>query len=494
MSTNKYFSRISMFFLSEKKCIEIKMVYTYLLKILVFVLIISGASCKKFVELKAPPTALSSGNVFASDPTAIGAVTGIYTKMSFTSLGSITGISVIAGLSSDELTLFKGSSNAQQIAFYKNALTSTTGVYVYWNFLFQYIYSCNSAIEELIASTLLTPSIRDQLLGEMKFMRAFFYFYLVNLYGDVPLVLSSDYSVNSVLERASKEEVYRQIIDDLKEAKNLLSDNYLDGMLLTKTAERVRPNKSTCSALLSRVLLYAGKWQDAENEATAVISNSVLYDLVALNDVFKKNSKEAIWQLQPVLKGVNTQDARIFVLAPSGLSDSRPVYLSSMLMNSFNSSDSRKNAWIGTYTDVSGTYYYPAKYKIATNATDITEYTMVFRLSEQYLIRAEARAQQSNIGGGESDLNKVRNRAGLNSINGLTKSALLDSVMSERKFELFSEWGQRWLDLKRTNKIDLVMNDVCPLKGGSWNTNWQWYPIPQYEIDKNPSLKQNDGY
>ncbi len=59
--------------------------------------------------------------------------------------------------------------------------------------------------------------------------------------------------------------------------------------------------------------------------------------------------------------------------------------------------------------------------------------------------------------------------------------------------ELFSEWGQRWLDLKRTGTVDMVMNKVCAEKGGIWDTNWQWYPVLQKDIQKNPNLSQNSA-
>ncbi len=85
------------------------------------------------------------------------------------------------------------------------------------------IFNCNSAIEGLNASTLITTSVKEQLLGEAKFIRAFYYFYLVNMYGDVPLIINTDYKNNSLLGRSSTGTVYKQIIEDLISAKNLLT-------------------------------------------------------------------------------------------------------------------------------------------------------------------------------------------------------------------------------------------------------------------------------
>ncbi len=89
-------------------------------------------------------------------------------------------------------------------------------------------------------------------------MRAYFYFYLVNLYGQVPLAITSNYQTNSALRRAPLDIVYDQIIADLVGAETLLSLDYLDGTL-TKyqgKAERLRPTRWAASAMLARVYLY----------------------------------------------------------------------------------------------------------------------------------------------------------------------------------------------------------------------------------------------
>jgi len=119
-------------------------------------------------------------------------------------------------------------------------------------------------------------------------------------------------------------------------------------------------------------------------------------------------------------------------------------------------------------------------------------------LGEQCLIRAEARAQQGNLNGAISDLDIIRKRAGLpliaNTNPGISQSVLLTAILHERQVELFTEWGHRWLDLKRTNNVDGVMNTVTTQKGGTWNSDWQWYPITLSELQTAPNLVQNEGY
>ncbi len=361
-----------------------------------------------------------------------------------------------------------------------------------------YIATFLSVIQQsrVLKSTSLNPHVKNQLMGEAKFMRGFCYFYLVNLFGDVPLVTTTDYKVNTTLGRTAFIDVYDLIISDLTEAQNLLSSDYLDGYLqkYPELSERVRPTKWAATALLARAYLYTKDYINAEAQSTQVINQSSLFDLPNLNDVFLKNSSEAIWQLQPVNGGKNTEDAFVFIIPESGLSDQNPVYLSLGLINEFEDNDQRKQNWIDTAFIGLDTVYYPFKYKIASYDNPISEYLMMLRLSEQYLIRADARASQGNLEGAILDLNVVRSRAGLAGTNATTQSNILNAITHERQVEFFGEWAHRWLDLKRTGKIDEVMEEVTAEKGGAWNSNWQWYPILSSDIQKNPRINQNSGY
>jgi hypothetical protein len=114
------------------------------------------------------------------------------------------------------------------------------------------------------------------------------------------------------------------------------------------------------------------------------------------------------------------------------------------------------------------------------------------RLAEQYLIRSEARANLNNIAGAQADLNELRSRAGLPNTQVSDKTAILSAIEQERKSEFFTEWGHRWFDLKRTNRIDAVL---IPIKT-QWVPTASLYPIPESEIINNRGLQsaQNPGY
>jgi hypothetical protein len=115
-------------------------------------------------------------------------------------------------------------------------------------------------------------------------------------------------------------------------------------------------------------------------------------------------------------------------------------------------------------------------------------------LAEQFLIRAEARAKQNNklIGSNsaESDINVIRNRAGLLNTSAATQEELLSEIERERRVELFVEWGHRWLDLKRSGRASAVLSLIKPL----WDDTDVLYPIPYSERLLNPKLTQNFGY
>ena len=160
------------------------------------------------------------------------------------------------------------------------------------------------------------------------------------------------------------------------------------------------------------------------------------------------------------------------------------------MVNAFEVGDQRKDSWVASKTVEGQTFYYPFKYKIAEYGEPVTEYYMIFRLAEQYLIRAECYAHQGKIDEAKKDLNIIRERAGLPTETATTNEELLVAIAHERRVELYAEWGQRWFDLKRTQKATEVLAPIKP----AWEPGDTLFPIPLEEILRNPSLTQNEGY
>ena len=452
--------------------------------------------CKKFIDVPPPVTSTNANIVYSNDATATSVIIGIYSQLSTGSfLSGRNGLSLYAGLSADEFEIATNPSDVTISQYYKNNISPQTP-FSFWGELYSYIYKTNDVIQNLQNAGGVTEKVKKQLQGEAYFMRALCYFYLVNLFGDVPLAVQTDYTINSKLPRAPTSDVYALMVSDLETAQELLNVEYVGGNSTTPINERLRVNKTAASALLARVYLFQKNYANAEQMASTVITNTAVYDTVALNNVFIKNNKEAIWQLQPVEAGVNTRDATLFVLPSNGPNPyANFVWLNEGLINTFEPGDRRKTSWVNNVSVPSGTYFYPYKYKISVSGAPVTEYQTVLRLGEQYLIRAEARVQQDKFTDGLADLNVIRKRAGLLNYAGpMDKQSILDAILHERRVELFSENGQRWLDLKRTGKIDEVMNIATPQKGGAWKKEAALYPIKQYELSSDPNLVQNPGY
>ncbi len=431
-------------------------------------------SCEDFVEVTDPPNELLASSVFTNDETADAAMAGVYFG-----LRNITYyIAHYSGLTSDEFTNF----NTWQVQvqfFENNILPENSQNNLIWQYLYTGIFRCNSVLEGVSSSLGITEDVKIQLEGEARFMRAFCYFYLINLYGDVPLVTTTNVDVNSNISRTDKSEIYQFIIDDLITAKQLLSDEYW-------TSEKVRANKASSAALLARVYLYLENWPEAETEASMVLDGG-RYTLSSLSEIFLKNSSEAILQFQPVEPGYNTLEGLFFFRVFSN----RPsiITISDHLFNSFEENDQRKSQWLYSTSEGNETYYYPYKYKVQYSSS-FEEYAVSLRLGEQYLIRAEARAKQGNITGALNDLNIIRERAGLSAFLSNDINEVLLAIKQERRIELFSEIGHRWLDIKRDGSINEILSPIKP----GWQNTDALFPIPQRDIGTNPSLEQNPGY
>ncbi|TKC62518.1 RagB/SusD family nutrient uptake outer membrane protein [Pedobacter hiemivivus] len=448
------------------------------LKLVVLIsIIIANFSCKKFLMVDPPITLISSKLVFDNDGTANSAMAGIYIRMAQTSAGFVSGsnsITTMTGLSSDELTNYS-TTDLEQLEFFNNQVNPANGkLLIIWSECYRYIYSSNSIIEGLAASNGVSEVLKRQITGEALFIRAFCHFQLVNLFGEVPLVLNSDYTVNRSISKSTNEQIYNSIIKDLQEAKELLNNSTIDN-------QRTRVNKAAVTAFLARVYLYHREWEKSELEATALITNNAYKIETLTSNVFLVQSKEAIWQIPPVVPQYNTFDGFRYILTntPTNLS------LNKKLGESIPANDAR-SSWVGQLKVGTSIYYYPFKYKVTFLAVGLPpiEYLVALRLAEQYLIRSEARTQLNKISEAQSDLNVIRKRAGLSNTMAANKAELLLAIENERQIEFFAEWGHRWYDLKRNNRA----NEVLSVSKSNWKATALFFPIPQLEQQQNPNL------
>jgi hypothetical protein len=318
-------------------------------------------------------------------------------------------------------------------------------------------------------------------------MRALCYFYLVNLYKDVPLILTTDVNQTALAPKDSASKIYNQIITDLVQARDVLPDNYS-----SVAGTRTVITKWAASALLARVYLYTGQWSLAEQEATKVIEGSgslfVMKDAAAISDVFVMANSEAILQFGSYISPTTgyTYEGLSFASTYTQYS------LRTDLINSFASGDLRRTKWIRdtSYLDIIN--YQPYKFEVtnSANGTGRMEAPTVLRLAEQYLIRAEARVQLQRAIEGRDDMNVVRVRAGVDASTSTDAAAIALEIEEENRHEFFCENGHRWFDLRRTGRINAVLGTLKP----TWQSRAAYFPLPQTAINANPNLIQNPDY
>ncbi|HTJ13397.1 MAG TPA: RagB/SusD family nutrient uptake outer membrane protein [Dinghuibacter sp.] len=442
-----------------------------------YLILAALVSCKKFVQVDAPAGGTANAQVFSSDASATAAMNGVYSLMMGSNNAFTAGaVTIYGGLSADEL--FNTTPSPLLDQFHQNTLISSNSLLVTncWGDAYSYIYQVNAILDGLPKSAALSAEVREQLTGEAECVRAFCYLYLADLFGRVPLETGTDYTINATMPQTPRAQVYAQIVTDLLNAQNLLTPAY-------PTAGPLKPNRWTAAALLARVYCYERDWADAVTESSKVIDSGGYHLAPNPNDAFLAYSPEAIWQLAPVVPGFNTFEGYDFIPADAGTAPAFAV--DTTLVDAFEPGDLRLGAWLGKRTVGGQTYYYPYKYKIQSGSAHTENYTML-RLSEQYLIRAEARAALGDAMGAVADLDTVRVRAGL----GPVATASPAAILQERRVELCFEWGHRWFDLTRNQAFSMGFFQLKP----AFTLNDTLYPIPLSQLQANPSLTQNQGY
>jgi len=435
-----------------------------------------ATSCKKLIAVDAPSDEIPAESVFSNDQLADAAVADLYYQMAGYFVE--TALPLINSMTADDITTLSPS----QLRYVNNAIPSTDVLLLTsWRNIYKIIYGANAMLEGLAASNGVSPDKARQLRGEAKFLRAFCYYYLVTCWGDVPLLTATDLDHTALASRAPVDSVYSFIASDLYYASLLLPDAYMTG-------EKTRANKWAAVALLARIYLQQGKWEDAIVQSSAVINTGLYTPLISPDSVFLRNSKPAVLQIWKS-EGYTLLGQTFLPVSDGGFS-SYPF--TDDFMQSFEENDKRKRSWTNVFPYGGRNYYNSYKYRNRSAAVaGKEEYLMVLRIEEQFLIRAEAYAWLGNNGAAIDDLNVIRVRAGLSPLSATTiRDSSLLLVEKERRLELFTEWGDRWIGLHRSGRLDTVMKAIKP----GWKSTSALYPIPQEELNRNPNLTQNDGY
>jgi hypothetical protein len=445
-------------------------------------------SCNKMIEIPDHPiNQIPESRTFSDSADIMAAVAGVYANFKANQTGGTVGstqITLMGGMSADEL-LASSTGNANLIS---NTVPVNDGsVSNLWSGGYANLYQMNSCINGIGNTTAISDSLKHAIVAELKVARAFYYFQLVNMFGGVPLITSTDYNITSKQGRATVDEVYGLIKTDLAEARAVLTAKYP-----SSAGTRYRPNLYTAMALSAKVFLYRQQWDSAAMMANQIITAG-LYQLEPTPaTVFSKSGNESIWTLPG--NGTNTSTGEGGTLLPFSIYSSPQYYLSPLLLSAFEGGDLRQTAWIRPLTVSGKTYNCAQKYKsnqgtTVTNPTYPSEDYVMFRLGDMYLILAEADAQLENTTDARTNLDIIRTRAGLADYAG-TDADLLTAIYHERQIEMAFEWGNRWFDLKRTGTIDAVLGAEKP----TWTSTAALMPIPSTQLVANVALRQNDGY
>ncbi len=451
-------------------------------KAFLWMMVLGALGCSDFVEVDPPKNTLVAERVFSDPSTVESALANLYFSLREEGMVSgNSGFTTLLGIYADELDYY--AFNGDVVQLYRHTVTPQNSVLLgWWTQGYQVIYAANDIIAGVESAEGLTAMEVERYKGQALFVRAYVHSLLVGVFGDIPYITTTDYVVNTNASRLDTDVVYEAIIEDLQQAVALM-----DGADIP-VGDRVVPDANVARALLARMALYTQQWELAAATAGEVIAAFPLEP--NLDQVFLKESGETIWQFRPGNDLRNTQEANQLVIQ---FIPGQRFALTSSLLDAFEEGDGRLERWTDELSDSDGTLTlsFAHKYKALFNETQSLEHSIVFRSAEQYLIRAEARAQLGNLVGARQDLNAVRNRAGLGNVNLAGQSELLEAIYRERRVELFAEQGLRWMDLKRTGRATEVME---PLKA-NWEDTHVLLPIPESELEINPNLlPQNPGY
>ncbi|QIY82998.1 RagB/SusD family nutrient uptake outer membrane protein [Chryseobacterium sp. NEB161] len=391
---------------------------TGLIIILSFYLVLG---CEDFLEIGEPKNQISQSSIFRNKETALAALADVYTGLRSKGIlcGDPSGISVLLGNYSDELQSLT-TQQADFRSFYELGVqSSSSAVASLWSNAYQQIYEVNNIIEGVqLNRNYLDSSTANQLLGEAYFIRGLLHFYLTNIFGDIPYVVSTDYNINKNIYKTDNKEVYALAMKDLVLAESLLPLDY-------PTASRTRANKSAAQLVMARINLYQKNWSAAKLYVSKVLANSAYTLVQDLDAVFLKDSKSAILQWFPADTGANTLEGQYFIflsLPPSNFA------LTDSFLNSFENGDLRKSQWIKKLSNSQLSYSHPYKYKQNNKTAVSQEYSMVLRVEEAYLIAAEAENELGNLSQAKVFLNKIRSRAGLPDDTSMSVEEMRDHI------------------------------------------------------------------
>ncbi|WP_121357229.1 RagB/SusD family nutrient uptake outer membrane protein [Flavisolibacter nicotianae] len=507
----------------------------YISKLALLVLLIQGTGCSKWLEDKdVDPSNLSPDTYYTVPAHADAAIAAAYAQTRFINGGAgifannFSMVEMVTGTAKTETGQNTDLNNLIGLSY------NGDNVFVnnWWNGAYSVIAQTNLVLEKVPNINPMDEAQKKRVLGEARFLRAWSYFYLVRLFGDVPLITKPvDATSPDLLPgRTAKETVYKQIVDDLVEA---------EGAGLSWTDATGRASMGAVKSLLAEVYLtmagqplnkgaaYYKLAADKANEVIASNQFSLFTNYMDLHSISMENRTEQIFELQ-YLSGVadnpnqgillpNFKDVSAYGTEIGSTVPTLQFY------NSFEAGDKRTvdrqgffytsyyDGGNGALKNLSAPYIFK-HFDIIANGTAGVKGTatsslnwMNMRYAQVLLTFAEA---QNEVGGptqGAWDaLNAIRSRAGLTTpaLGTFNQASFREAVWRERWHELCYE-QITWFDMVRlrkvyneaTNAFDNFVGHKFPDNGATLQEKHLLFPLPTAEMQNNPNLKPNNpGY
>ncbi len=470
-----------------------------------FALIFFFSSCKKFLQLE-PQYVVNTASFYKTEQDFETAIVGSYSELQ--SLYNAPMV-YIGELTTDNAHIIWTSPTTSESELDEMMVTPSNGfVGSVWNLNYKIITESNTILDN-IDNAKLRDALKQQYKGEAKFLRAFAYFNLVRLFGDLPIVTHNFRSPNEIqsydMSRKPADSVYAIIINDLKQASSALQG--VAGL------SKSRASVGAAKSLLGKVYLTIHQYAEASAVLNDVISGGTYSLQTGYASLFTNNNDElpeSIFEVKYLSGNIGEGNSfsSIFTppsfnaaIFPQNMNGSGRIIPTRDMMDAYESGDIRRKESIMDSLRVQGGTYEAIPYGLK-----FVDFTVgipgdggvnyvALRYADVLLMYAEALNELDKTDEAYTYINMVRQRAGLNGIGGLSKTEFRLAMEKERRVEFFCE-GSRWFDLIRTDRAIAVVNNYFDANGLSFSVtqNELLMPIPQREIDINPDTKQNPGY
>jgi starch-binding outer membrane protein, SusD/RagB family len=466
------------------------------IKILAVAMLFVFASCESLLEVN-PKQSVDSSDALTTTEGIRSNLANIYSYLKTTVMYGRDYVATAEALADNTRIINRAGGRYQ--AQGSNVVNNHLGN---WEFAYAGINEINLLLKALPTADI-SATFRDETEGQVKALRALMYFDLVRTYayepgmapagldrGGVPLMLDGIISEDQIVlaPRASVADVYAQIYADLTDA-------------IAKAPTSGGPayiTKAAANAIFAKVALYNRDWANAEAYATAALAlkSTLSTNASYVNDWRVASHPESVFEI--LFKnpnesiGVNESNQSAFTtresLTGTNIAGYGAVVPTTAFYNSYSASDVRRNLYQNGLAR-SGTIVIECTKYFGKTGTIYMDNIPVIRVSELYLIRAEARAMQGTKDTEAlADLNVITQRAGLPAYGALTGTALVAAIIEQRRWELAFE-GDRWFDMKRRGQ---------PFMKSTGNVLYDDFrilaPIPVREIQSNTNLVQNLGY